>query len=258
MGILDQLLGMRSWFLKNEDTGQELQGQFEPQGLTENIRQKYAKHGALNRAHPIIQFLSGDVESVTFSARLFARDTLFSSVTDDLELLKAWGRRDDALERPPIMSFWVGDGHLEIASCVVESLGGIAYGRPTILGGIKDVTLNITLLKYVPFDLEATDGGETRYHRARVRDYYEMLTYREYGSALIGDVIRKRHPTKPVIETADVIKLPSMPVLRKERVQTTSIPLQNSYSRKPSPQRSLRLYMFEQRDRTYTSHIVIE
>lgn len=249
---------MRSWFLKNEDTGQELQGQFEPEQLTENIAQKYAKHGALNRAHPIVQFLSGEAQTTTFRATLFGRDTLFTSAQDDLDLLKEWGQRDDTLERPPIMSFWVGDGHLEIASCVIESLGGIVYGRPTLFGGLKTVTLNIQLLKYVPFDLEGDAGGETRYHRARVRDYYEMLTYREYGSALIGDVIRKRHPSKPVIEVADIIKLPSASVLRKDRVETKSIPLRNSYSRKPSPQRSLRLWMFEQRDRSYTSHIVIE
>jgi len=248
---------MRSWFLRNEDTKQTLQGQFEPQGLTENIAQKYAKHGALNRAHPIIQFLSGDVETVSFSARMYVRDILFHGAKDDLQLLKSWGRRDDKLERPPILSFWVGDGHLQIASCVIETLGGINYGRPTAFGGFKDATFNITLLNYVPYDLEGVDGGETRYHRARVRDYYEMLTYREYGSALIGDVIRKRHPTKPVIHTADIIKLPSMPILRKERVQPASIPLVNSYSRKPTPQRSLRLYMFEQRDRGYMSHIVV-
>lgn len=255
---VEDLFAVRTWFLKNEDSGQELQGQFEPENLVDNVGVKYAKINALNRQNPIVQFISGDARTVTFVARLFARDSLFKDAKDSYDLLKKWAERDPNLERPPILSFWVGDGMMSMALCVIESLGGITFDRPTFGGAWRGATLPITLLKYEPFSLESVEGGETRYHRAKFQDYYEMLTYREYGDAMIGDVIRKRHPSKPNIQIGDIIKLPSVQTLRRERTSTKSIPLQTAYGRKETPQRRLRLEMFEKRDRDYVSHIVIE
>lgn len=255
------LLGMtRAWSLTNLDKDDTIEGQFEATELTENIGTKYSKIGALNRQNPILQFIGGNLETITFQARLWNRDAAFAGTADDLlEKLKDWTRRDDSLGRPPILSFSAaGDHPVAYSTCVIESLGGIRYDRPTTGGKLKGVTLTITLLKYEPYTLEGYKGGETRYHRAKSGDYYEMLTLREYGSAQMGDIIRKRHPSTPNIQTADIIKLPSIEVLRKEQVKTTSIALSNAFGRKKSPQRTLRLEMLDKRRGAYVSHLIKE
>jgi hypothetical protein len=247
----------RAWNLINLDTGELLTGQFEPEETTEQISINYAQHTSLNRQKAILQFVNRASDTLTFNARLFARDIAFNSVEDDLGKLKEWCEIDSLFGRPPILLFWVGDGHLTMEGCVIQSLSGITYGRPTFFGGVKDVSLTINLLKYDPFDLTEKGIFDTRYHRARERDYYEMLTYREYRNPLIGDVIRKRHPTQPNLQVGDIVKLPSQEGIRKERVQTTSLALKNAYSKKVTPQRTLRLDMFDRRNRTKVSHIIL-
>jgi hypothetical protein len=141
--------------------------------------------------------------------------------------------------------------------CVIESLSP-KFGRPTWFGNIRSVQASITLRQYTEFDLESAAAGETRYHRAVVRDYYELLTQREYGSAIMGDIIRKRHPTNPNIQVGDTIKLPSIEAIRKEKVEPKSLCLKGAYSKKETPQRTLRRDMFDLRNRPYVSHILID
>lgn len=258
MGLFDMLFAFDVWYLENTDAipPLRLQGQFVAINPTETISNRYAQHNALNRAKPIIQFLNGEADRVSFQVRLRARDALFSSVEDNLNMLKSWARRDDALKRPPILSFWIADGHLSLSKCVIESLSGITYGKPTSLGAIQDVTLTINLLEYDPYSLEEVGAFETRYHRAKIRDYYEMLAYREYRNPLLGDVIRKRHPDKQKIKVAEVIKLPSVEAIRKEVIEPKSIPFSTAYGKKETPQRTLRLQMFERTNRTHVSHVL--
>jgi len=233
----------------------ELQGQFEPEDLTENIGTNYSQTTALNRAHPITQFISGNLETMTFTATLWNRDVLFGEANDQLELLKKWARRDDRLGRPAIMKFWVGDGMATVAQCTIASLGGIKYKRPTMGGLLKGVELSITLNRYENFNLKG-DVGETRYHTVADGDYYELLTAKEYGSPMMGDIIRKRNPDKPALRVAEIVKFPAKDKFRKDRVEPKSIPLQGSFKRRPTPQRALRLYMFDQRNRSKISHII--
>jgi hypothetical protein len=260
MSLTSDILGLRSWYIQSHDTVPEkiLQGQFEPENTTENVGSKYAQNNALNRKHPIIQFINGEAETLSFQARLFARDALFSSVKDDLELLKAWTRRDEALRRPHICSFWVGDGNIAMDSCVIQSLSGITYGKPSALGTLKDVILTINLLQYEPYSLELIEPPETRYHRAKADDYYEMLCFREYGNAMMGDIIRKRHPAKPYIKVADIVKLPSAEAIRKETTEPKSLALYSAYGRKITPQRTLRLAVFDQHQQSRYSHVMAE
>jgi len=256
--LFDSLTAFDVWFLENLDTPNEkLQGQFVALNVNESISNKYAKNSSLNRSNPIIQFLSGEADTLSFQARFFARDMLFSSVKDNLEMIKKFARRDDKLKRPPILHFWVGDSHLQMTQCIIDSIGGI-YQEPTALGAIRDVTLTINLTKYEPFELKETEPAETRYHRARDREYYEYLTYYEYGNANLGDVIRKRHPEKPTFQPGEIIKLPSIEAIRKEIVEPKSISLKTAYGKKVTPQRTLRLETFDNRDRTFTSHVIVE
>jgi hypothetical protein len=259
MSLIADILGFRSWHLQSHDVpNQILHGQFEPQDTTENVGSKYSQHNSLNRAHPIIQFVNGVADTLSFNAQLFARDFLFNSVSDDLTLLKTWAKRDPNLRRPHIVSFWVGDGAIAMDKCVVQGLSDIKYGKPSALGALKDVSLTIHLLQYEPFSLELTEPPETRYHHAKFDDYYEMLCFREYGNPMMGDVIRKRHPDKPSIQVADIVKLPSSEAIRKDTVEPKSLALNTAYGRKETPQRTLRLAVFDEHQRTHVSHVILE
>jgi len=265
MGLLD-LLSKNVWYLSNEDVTPPsiIQGQFPPEELKEETSNKYSIQTSLNRQNPIIQFLSGEADTISFVATMFNHSgftgkTVFDfvgDVKDDLDTLKSWKQRDENLGRPPILSFSVGDGMVGMASCIITSLGNIAYDKPTKLGKFRRAKLTINLTRYEPFSLAASTSGETRYHRAALRDYYEMLTYREYGSAEMGDIIRKRHPTKLNIQPADIIKLPSKATLRREIIAPGSIIFQNITNKKSTPQRELMLMVLDRRNRNYVSHII--
>lgn len=258
MGIF--LPTFRSWNIINTDTFQFIQGQFEPVDgtLTKEVTTKYAEHVSLNRQNPIIQFLSGTADVVSFQARLFNGHLLDFTAEEQLTLLELWTKRDSFKGRPPIIEFWVGDAHLELTSAVIVSLSGITFGRPTFFGGLREVSLQINLKQYKEFNLDDEESFETRFHRSRARDYYELLTEREYKNPLVGDVIRKRHPTKPNIQTGDLIKLPSFTAIRKDRVEQKSVPLKTGTGRKDTAQRALRLRMFDLRNRPFVSHIIVE
>jgi phage protein U len=255
MPLLDALFGGRSFFIKNLDSGQEIQGQFPAQNLKKEKGARYSKTSALNRQTPITQFISGEDDRITFQILLFNRDEIFGQAEDDLELLESWIERDSQIGRPPICSFSVGNGFVSMGECVIEKVVE-SYMQPTFFGKLHGVQIDLTISRYKEFSLEGEEPGETRYARAKERDYYEMLTQIEYNSPELGDVIRKRHPDKANIEVADIIKLPSIEAIRTERVEQKSVSLKTAYGRKETPQRALRIYMFEQRNRTYVSHIL--
>lgn len=264
MGFLDMLVKTRKWYLRNEDSGETIEGQFAPTNLTRDVGNNYAQHTALNRGKTIIQYLNSKNDTLVFTAGFYAVNALggtgifgTDSIEENLEKLISWAKRDPDLQRPPIVTFWIGNGHLEQLS-VIDSITGITYGEPTILGDLREVTFTINLLQYEEFSIDDEESFDTRYHRARERDYYEALTQREYGNPLIGDVIRKRHPTQPNLVPGAIVKLPSIEGIRTIRVEPTSIALETGFGRKETPQRTLRLDMFDRRNRTYVSHVVIE
>jgi len=261
MSALSLFFETRKWYLRNEDTDETIESQFPTPNVTREVTNNYARHIALNRSKEIIQYLSSKNDTVSFEGMFFDEGTFFDLFTNSAEgkinKIISWAKKDDELGRPPIVTFWVGNGFLEQTS-VIESVTGINYSEPTSLGALRKVTFTINLLQYEDFDLGGISILETRYHRARVRDYYELLTYREYGNALIGDVIRKRHPDQPNLESGDVVKLPSIGAIRTKKVQPTSIALSTAYGRKETPQRALRIATFDSRNRKYVSHVVVE
>ena len=258
------------WFLYNLDTDEEITGQFEIEDLTETVGNTYAENWALNRQTPITQYAHGNTRTMSFSATFWLKNPGFYGFDygqkeilepfDRLEALKVWTQRDDDLRRPPILMFWVGDSAVGMDYCVIESLSNIQYidfeagtGKP------KHIVVTINLREYTPLELEFSEGtGDTRYHRAKRRDYYEMLCFKEYKNPMLGDVIRKRHPTKANIQTGDVIKLPTASVLRTEKTKPASIPLKDAFTKKTSVQKTRRLEALEDRNVTYTSHVLTE
>jgi hypothetical protein len=252
--------GERVWFLTNRDSGEELQGQFVAESLTETIGATYADRFSLNAQSPISQFVHGNADTASFRGRFFLTSELEGKENDpyaNLALLKSWVRRDEKLKRPPLIMFWVADSHLGFQYCTIRQISN-EYQPPTRSGALRDVSFSIELQRYEPWTLDVSEPPETRYHRSRQADYYEMLTQREYGSPLMGDVIRKRHPSTPFVQIGSIIKLPSSDAIAKEVVEPKSLPLYRAFTRKDTDTKRRREQVVEDHNVTKSSFYVRE
>ena len=246
-----------AWFLESLDVPTELlQGQF-PTEPTLEVGSNYAQHKALNRATPILQFLNGNADTLSFEVKFYAIDSNTAIVKENVDQLIKWAKRDDNLNRPQLLKFYVGDGHLEMSPCVITSLSGIKYSKPTKEGGAREVNMTINLLSYSEYDLDVV-AADTLYRRTKTGDYYELLSYQHYGTPDFGDALRVMHPTKPNLQSANIVKLPSRNTLQKHLPGQKSLQLKTAYGRKDTNQRALRLELFDRTNRTYVSHIVKE
>lgn len=243
------------WNLKNLDTGQVLQGQFEASNVAREVATNWGQFTSLNRQNPILQFLNGAAEKVSFDGMFFRKHALDTAPEVKLETLVSWAKLDDNgnLRRPPVLQFWVGDGHLMI-NCVIVGIN-TAYQRPDFFGGLRHCNFTVSLLEFTTFSIDDQKEINTRYARARDRDYYELLAFEEYGNPLIGDVIRKAHPALQRLQSGDIVKLPSIEGVRTTEVTQTSIPLKTAFGRKDTAQRQLRLQFFDKRSGSYVSHL---
>lgn len=245
------------WYLYNLDTDDKFEGQFPPEEVTQDISGTFSEDSALNRESPITQFLHGNLDRVSFRGRLFAEDSTVNLIKP-LRLLQKWKKRDPDLFRPPILHFWIGDSTVKVDRCLLESVAGISYRSFRNDGSPRDISFTINLREYVPYSLVVETGGETRYHRAKEGDYYEWLAQREYGQPLHGVVIRDQHPAQEgKLAVNDVVKLPSPETMRRVVAEPTSIALETAYGRNETPQRALRIDMFDRRNRAHTSYVVL-
>jgi hypothetical protein len=254
--LVSNFLKTTKWFLRNEDTGDVLEGQFAAEGVQLNIQNNYAQHTALNRSRAIIQYLNSANDTLSFQAQFFAETIVDTAMVErKFDMLKSMARRDPDLGRPPIVTFWVGNGFMEQQS-VIDSIGGVTFAPPSVTGAVRQVYFTVNLLAYTEFSLKDNEIFETRYHRSRQRDYYELLAQREYGDPMMGDIIRKRHPTKPNLVPGAVVKLPSKEAIRSDRTQPTSTALKDGFGRKDTAQKRNRLDTFNRRNIVYYSHVV--
>jgi hypothetical protein len=263
----------RVWNLRNLDTNETLQGQFEATAVSENIPVTWESHTALNRSRSIKQFVNRGDGTLSFGAR-FYQDSIVgdpflgggpilgnppklgtSKSLGKLATLKKWCEPDPALRRPPILEFWVGDGHIQM-TCVITSLSDIVYGRPNYFGGFRDVTLTINLEEFTTFSLDDEGATDTRYARAKERDYYELLAFFEYGNPMLGDVIRKDHPKQQLLKEGDTVKLPSIEGVRDKEVTQQSIPLKGGFGRKATAQKALVQRVLDRHSQSYVSHVL--
>ena len=152
------------WTLINLDTGQAVVGPYPPTSLTRNVASEIGTATSLGREHPIVQWLGGSTETVAFEATLYA-ETFLDRIEDKVEELLALAHRDEALGRPPIVQFVYGALTFR---ALVQELGGIKYGDLRPNGTYRRVDFAITLVRYEPLDLVATDPTapepSTRFH----------------------------------------------------------------------------------------------
>jgi len=261
---------MKNWVLYNLDTEEYLYGQFEPGNLTEEVGSEYTEKWALNRRYAITQFVHGKTETLSFEGRFFLQYgleliklTKMGENVDPLKqlnILKQWARRDMALRRPPLLSFWVGDeADVTMPECVIEGISGINYRNFMSTGKIKDVTFTVTLRRWFPWLQESeTVQHETYQHSVKQGEYYELLAQYQYKDPMMGDVIRKRNPTMPNVQIGDKVPLPEFSKIRKTVVQPTSVPLKTAFGAQQTAQKALRVKSFDNRNVVHYSHIVLE
>ena len=164
---------------------------------------------------------------------------------------------NESLQVPVVMS--AGSGEVSM-TCTLPSLAGIVHDDLNFFGDVRGVTLTINLRRFAPFDVEAatTAPPETRYHRVRAGDYYELIAQREYRRPLYGDVIRDRHPDQRRLFEADTVRLPSFDAIRTERIAPRSTQLKTLSAAKPSPQRTLRQEHLDRLNRVFVSQLIPE
>lgn len=249
------------WTLENLDTGENIEGQFGPvDPRLSPGNPTYAQHTTLNRKRPILQFVTGAPDGFTFGARWFAVFEKDDTPEKRIAALRQWKERDPRLRRPPRVSFSVGDGQLIEGEWVISALGDVAYfDPPKHGGGIRGVDVPVTLMEYTAWELKSEPVPETRYHNTKLGEYFELIAWNEYRSALLGDIIRKRHPDKLDLATGDLVALPSLEAIRTEAVKPTSSTFKNTLLLKDSPQKQLKQEVFARNnERTYVSAVVPE
>lgn len=244
----------RVWHIKNTDTGETLDGQFEATDLTKTVGSNWSRQSSIGRQHPISQFLNGEADRISFKARFFRRDTT-AQVKDDIDLLTSWVKRDLIAQRPPICLFWVGDGSVYM-TCVIEGVSNIVYDTLTFGGGVRGATMQVNLVQYTEFKFLTAPAPETRYAHAEQGAYHELLAVAEYGNPMLGVIIRQRSPTQQTIETGEIVKLPSLEAIQRIKIEPQSSVLRTVTTKASTPQRLLRDEVYERLNRSYVSHVV--
>ena len=212
-------LNFRTWWIRNTDTGDMIQGQFEPEDLQHNVGSRYSTHYAQGRAHPITQFLGGELETVSFTATVYAEHIIQNGV-EVPETLIEWAQKDRVLDRPPILEFWVGDGFIAMP-CLLEPVQ-LTYFHPREFGRSRGAKIRISLRRFDDYKLDEKQNFDTRYHRVSSFDYYEMLAFREYKNPIWGVLLAQDHPKLRTLQLGDTVRLPSAPGLRLRRVEPKS------------------------------------
>lgn len=243
------------WHMKNLDDGSELEGQFPPEDPVLDLATTYGEHVTLNRQNPIVQFLHGNSDTFTFTARFYALHGDDNTPYKKITTLQGWRLRDPTLARPPRVVFTLGN-IIPLPEALITRLSGIRYSEPKQDGDIREVSLRVDLLRYEKYSLSTEPEPETRYYAASTGDYFEMLAWREYRNALLGDLLRREHPELLDLTEGDVVRLPSYGAMKGRVVKPDSIPLAKSLGTKDTPTRRLRQEEFERHDRSYMSAVV--
>lgn len=212
------------WVLTDLDRNEDVVGQFIPQDVTKQVGATIAHAPTLNQQYPILQWVGGEVEVVTFKARLWATDATDLTVEDRLERLEGLVKPAKDLGRPPLCAFsWGFLGTLDI-ECLVKGLGGVTYDEVRDDGSLRGASLTVTLERYVAPELTVTDPSVperfTRVRRARRGDTYEGIALDEYGDPSLGVLLRQLNPRVAGMLLADLRAKDPVHVFPEEYLRT--------------------------------------
>lgn len=137
---------LKRCYLQNLDKRQDIfVFQFTPQSVTIEQSSNIKSTPALNRQNPLIQWLHGNLVTISFEGIFFAKDSTDEILSKTRELQSFW-ERDERLGRPPIC-FW-GYGTEVGFKCMVQKLGSVNIGELRSDGRLREVRFNITLFKF--------------------------------------------------------------------------------------------------------------
>jgi hypothetical protein len=215
------------WILMDLDRNEDIVGQFIPQSVSKTVAAEIAVGQSMNRDYPILQWISGELEEISFQAKLWATDSTDLSVEERLVRLESLVRRNSDLKRPPICSFaWGALATLQM-DCLVKSIGGVTYDEVRDDGSFRGATLSITLLRFEEVQWTVTDPSVpekfTRIRRAKSGDTYESLALDEYGNPLLGVLLRQLNPRRPGMPLADLRARDPVHVFPEEYLLTLPI-----------------------------------
>ena len=260
LDVVGEVFGFTSnkgWSLVGQDpqvSTLNFTGDFIAENQSESVGSRLDEQGSLNKPKPNFQWLGGEAEAFQFQSRIWARDS-FTSVKPQIELLKSMARRNKDLRRAPIFLFTSGteigftcfvkgvqfeydehkaDGSIQgavvsiglqkiddtivqaaatsLAAQIKQAAGIVAAaaGIGSIVGRIK----NIAGFSVHTLGRDVTvKSGET----------FESIAKREYGSALIGDILRRAQPDKFDLKVGDKIFLIEPSEARQIRVTQQSV-----------------------------------
>lgn len=254
--VLMSFLKPNTWCLLNVETKEMVGGDFPHDEMGREVKSNYASINSLNRQSPIVQFLNGDSQTLSVKSRFRYGDITDDPPTKKLEQIIKWSQLDPIVRRPPVCIFSLGVGTGATWQVVVTGVSGIEYSITDFLGTVREITFTMNLMMYTPFSLDQTQATDTRYARAKQRDYYELLAQQEYGNPMLGVVIRQRHPRQPLLAPGNIVTLPSVEGVRTIVPQQASLQLKDAYSKRDTAARRLRQQWFDKRATPYTSFIV--
>ena len=102
-----------------------VEGQYRPNNLVENVSGRWAEQGTLGLSQPVLQFIRGELETVTFDAKIWARhDGILGTGAnrDDIrsirDSIRNMPKRDSSLGRPHVwLLTWTDDFEMECPHC---------------------------------------------------------------------------------------------------------------------------------------------
>lgn len=217
--FMDSVNEAKVWhFLLMEDItgtslreGSKITGQFTPQQVTHDMSVKIGEAGGLSRSNPLIMWLGGSLETLSFQARLFSDDSESQTAREKFEQIKLLRYAQNDLKRPPLVKFFWGSAIPGGIQCFIKSISGV-YDETREDGTIRGVVLNITIAKWVPFTIErglVSSMSRTPTHVVKSGETYEMIANRVYGEPLLGVPLREQNPRYPIEEWAprDLVEL---------------------------------------------------
>ena len=246
------------WVIVDLEKNEAIIGQFAPQNVQKRLGGVIAEEPTVGRQNPIVQWIHGLTEQITFEARFWAHDLLDFTVEERLQRLQELVKRQDDQPkgRPPICSFaWGQDPSLFMEKCLVKDIGGITVDEIRGDGTMRGATLQITLIRYEEVTLEPTDPSvserNTRIRRAKKGDTYESIALDEYGDPELGILLRQLNPRIAGMPLADLNPLNPVHAYREEYLLTKTIepefaPLKTGRGNEAAEER--RREMFDARD----------
>lgn len=241
------------WTMVSLDDGTEIQGQYMATNLREDVSGSWGIQGTIGLEQPILQFLGGEQDVVTFDVKVWANhegvlglggrlndarrakgEGFFTpelgrhDIGGFAEQIRLLPKKDPDLHRPHVWRLTIGGQFTR--RVVVKSVGGIRYDRMRASdGSLRGVLFTMELLAYTPYDLQTIALGrpaESLVVVVKDGETYEQIAGRLLGDALLGEALRRRNPDKPVLAAGDLLHVPPASILRAELYPITPSSIQ--------------------------------